>query len=91
MKIISIPPSTTPTYDFFRRQVRRLIAETSVENPSEAHLRAVVAAAVEDWRARGFAKSWIARARVEALREIASTTPDARPAPHLPAAEQPVA
>jgi hypothetical protein len=71
MTIVSIPPSTTPTYDFFRRQVRRLIAETKMENPSEAQLRAVLAAAVEEWRARGFAKSWIVRAKAEALREIA--------------------
>ena len=77
MKSVSTPPLSTPTYDFFRRLVSRLIAETKVKNPSEAELRAVVAAAVEDWRGRGFAKSWIVRAKAEALREIAGAIPNA--------------
>jgi len=81
MKSVSTPPSTTPTYDFFRRLVRRLITDAKVENLSEAQLRAVVAAAVEDWRGRGFAKSWIVRAKAEALREIAGATLNAGTAP----------
>jgi hypothetical protein len=36
MKSVSTPPLTTPTYDFFRRLIRRLITETKVENLSEA-------------------------------------------------------
>jgi len=68
---------TTPTYDFFRRQVGRLISETKVKSLSEAEMRAVVAAAVEDWRGRGFAKSWIVRAKAEALREIGGVIPSA--------------
>ena len=81
MKSVSAPPLTTPTYDFFRRQVRRLISETKVKNPSEAELRAVMAAAVADWRGRGFAKSWIVRAKAEALLEIAGVVPNTGTAP----------
>jgi hypothetical protein len=81
MKSASTSPLTTPTYDFFRRQVRRLISETKVKNPSEAELRAVMAAAVEEWRGRGFAKSWIVRAKAEALREIAGVIPNTGTAP----------
>jgi len=66
MKIVSTAPYDTLTYEYFRREVDRLIAQTKVKNLSEAELLAVVDAAVEGWRARAFPKSWIMRARVEA-------------------------
>ena len=86
MKIVSMAPYATPTYDYFRREVARFIAQTKVKNLSEAQLRAVVDAAVEDWRAKEFPKNWILLARAEALREMRGTNLDARRArsrPHV--------
>jgi hypothetical protein len=81
MKIVSVAAYATPTYDYFRREVGRFIAQTKVKNLSEAQLRAVVDAAVERWRAEQFPKNWILLARAEALREIRGTSLDARLAP----------
>jgi len=81
MKIASAAPYDTPTFHYFRREVDQFIAQTKVKNLSEAELHAAVDAAVEDWRARAFPKSWILRARVEALREMTGTLVNARRAP----------
>ena len=89
MKIASAAPYDTPTFHYFRREVDRFIAQTKVKNLSEAQLRAVVDAAVEDWRARAFPKSWILRARVEALREMTGTLVDARQTPRRSGANGP--
>jgi len=86
MKIVSIAPYATPTYDYFRREVGRFITQTKVKNLSEAQLRAVVGAAVEDWRAREYPKNWILLARAEALREMRGANLDVRRArsrPHV--------
>ena len=91
MKIVSTAPYDTLTYEYFRREVDRLIAQTKVKNLSEAELRAVVDAAIEGWRARAFPKSWIMRARVEALREMTGTLVDARQTPRRSGASGPVA
>ena len=89
MKIVSIASYATPTYDYFRREVARFIAQTKVKNLSEAQLRAVVDANVEGWRANEFPKNWILLARAEALREMRGTNPDARRAPRPSGANGP--
>ena len=91
MKIVSVASYTTPTYDYFRHEVGELIAQAKVKNLSEAQLRAVVDAAVEDWRARAFPKNWIMRARVEALREMTGTLVDTRQTPRRSGANGPAA
>jgi len=37
MKIVSIASYATPTYDYFRREVARFIAQTKVKNLSEGN------------------------------------------------------
>jgi hypothetical protein len=91
MKIVSTAPYDTPTFHYFRREVDQFIAQTKVKNLSEAELRAVVDAAVEDWRARAFPKNWIMRARVEALREMTGTLVDTRQTPRRSGANGPAA
>jgi hypothetical protein len=91
MKIVSIAVNDTPTYDFFRREVGQLIARTKVKHLSEAQLRAMVDAAVENLRARAFPKSWILQARMEVLREIMGTLVDARRTPRWYKAIRPAA
>jgi len=78
MKVVSVAPYDTPTYDSFRREVDGFIAQIKVMNLSQAQLRTMLDAAVENWRARAFPKSWIMRARVEALKEMAGTLLDNR-------------
>jgi hypothetical protein len=81
MKTVLITPDSGRTYALFRRQVLCFLVQARADCPDEALLQAGLTAALKNWKAQGYPRSWLVQAKADVQRAltIAKASAPARP------------